>query len=120
MHERRTNDMTLVTPIEDIGNAESLLLVAEKQVERLIGAVQSTIETNEAGEIDPKEAVGLTKDLSKALQTLFEERSRVEKLRKQKSGIVHDFALDFDRARLDIGSRLARLRAANGSGRVSE
>lgn len=112
--------MTKLTPIEDIGNAESLLLVAEKQVERLIEAVQGTIEANEADDLDTKEAVGLTKDLSKALQTLFEERSRVEKLRKQKSGIVHDFALDFDRARLDIGSRLARLRAANDSGGISE
>ncbi|MEY8098445.1 hypothetical protein AB9F29_13625 [Falsihalocynthiibacter sp. S25ZX9] len=113
--------MTLITPIEDIGSAESLLSVAEKQVQRLIGAVEGVLQTNETSQdLDTKEAVALSKDLSKALQTLFEERSRVEKLRKQKSGIVHDFALDFDRARLDIGSRLARLRRANNTGDVSE
>ncbi|MEH6833863.1 MULTISPECIES: hypothetical protein [Falsihalocynthiibacter] len=113
--------MTLITPIEDIGSAESLLLVAEKQVQRLIGAVEGVLQTNETSQdLDTKEAVALSKDLSKALQTLFEERSRVEKLRKQKSGIVHDFALDFDRARLEIGSRLARLRRANNTGDVSE
>ena len=113
--------MTLLTPIEDIGSAESLLLVAEKQVQRLIGAVENALQSNEQNQdLDTKETIGLSKDLSKALQTLFEERSRVEKLRKQSTGIVHDFALDFDRARLDIGSRLARLRAASGTGGFSE
>ncbi|WP_380052840.1 hypothetical protein ACFE33_09920 [Falsihalocynthiibacter sp. SS001] len=113
--------MTLDTPIEENGTSEELLLIAEKQVKRLIGAVEGAIQTLEVGEdVNAREATGLSRELSKALQTLFEERARVEKLRKQSSGVVHDFALDFDRARRDIGGRLARLRAAHNSGGVSE
>ncbi len=45
---------------------------------------------------------------------VMDERTRVEKLRKQVAGVVHDYALDFDAARDEIGRRLARLREAGG------
>jgi len=59
-----------------------------------------------------KEAAVSVRDLKSAFQMAMEERTRVEKLGRQTAGIVHDYALDFDAARAEIGRRLARLRDA--------
>jgi hypothetical protein len=50
-----------------------------------------------------------------ALQMVMDERTRVEKLRKNVAGVVRDYAIDFDAARDEIGRRLACLREAGGS-----
>jgi hypothetical protein len=69
------------------------------------------------GELDEvKTAVQAVKDLKTAFQMVMDERTRVEKLRKQVAGVVHDYALDFDAARDEIGRRLARLRDAGSGG----
>ena len=54
------------------------------------------------------------RDLKTAFQLVMDERTRVEKLRKQVAGVVGDLRLDFDAARDEIGRRLARLRDAGG------
>ncbi|MFC3058335.1 hypothetical protein [Paenirhodobacter populi] len=61
---------------------------------------------------DAKVAVQAVKDMRSAFQLLMEERTRVEKLRKQVAGAVGGRELDFDAARAEIGRRLARLRDA--------
>jgi uncharacterized protein YPO0396 len=61
-----------------------------------------------------KTAVQAVKDLRAALQMVMDERTRVEKLRKNVAGVVRDYALDFDAARDEIGRRLACLREAGG------
>lgn len=63
-----------------------------------------------------KAAVQAVKDLKAALQLVMDERARIEKLRRTAGGIVHDYALDFDAARAEIGRRLARLRSAGRGG----
>lgn len=63
---------------------------------------------------DAKAAAQAVKDLRVAFQLVMDERTRVDKLRKQVAGIVHDQAFDFDAARDEIGRRLARLRDAGG------
>lgn len=65
---------------------------------------------------DIKAAMQAVKDLRTAFQMVMDERTRVEKLRKQVAGVVRDYALDFDAARSEIGRRLARLRDAGGCG----
>ncbi|MCV6824081.1 MULTISPECIES: hypothetical protein [Halocynthiibacter] len=113
--------MTLITPDEDRGNSAELLGIAEKHFERLAGALDRAVVAVEQGQPETaKEANGLVRDLSKSLQSVMEERVRVEKLRRQNAGIVHDFAIDFDSARSEIRGRLARLRATVGAGGVSE
>ena len=62
---------------------------------------------------DVKAATQAVKDLRSALQMVMEERTRVEKLRRQVAGTVGTRELDFDAARLEIGRRLARLRDAS-------
>jgi HEPN domain-containing protein len=67
------------------------------------------------GSVDEvKAAAQAVKDLKAAFQLVMEERTRIEKLRKQIAGVVHDYAIDFDAARTEIGRRLACLRNAGG------
>lgn len=61
-----------------------------------------------------KAATQAVRDLRAAYQMVMDERTRVEKLRKQLAGAGGDHALDFDAARDEIGRRLACLREAGG------
>ncbi|MCB2134777.1 MAG: hypothetical protein KDE08_02355 [Rhodobacteraceae bacterium] len=66
-----------------------------------------------AGEFDDlKDVTRTLRDMRLAIQMGLEERAKVAKLQKQHAGVVYDFALDLDAARLEIGGRLARLRDA--------
>ncbi|MCK4713340.1 MAG: hypothetical protein KAT26_10715 [Marinosulfonomonas sp.] len=113
--------MTMITPVGDNGKPEDILLIAEKHFGRMLRQAEEVIAKFEIENATaPKEAVIVIRDLSKALQTAFDERAKVEKLRKNRTGVVHDYALDFDAARDEIGRRMARLRAARSAGGVSE
>jgi hypothetical protein len=65
---------------------------------------------------EAKVAAQAVKDLKAAFQLVMDERTRIEKLRKQVAGVARDHAIDFDAARAEIGRRLARLRGAGGGG----
>ena len=65
---------------------------------------------------EAKVAAQAVKDLRAAFQMVMDERTRVEKLRKQVAGVVGTGELDFDAARAEIGRRLACLRNAGGGG----
>lgn len=81
--------------------------------EELIRAVSRIRE----GQIDEvKAATQAVKDLKTAFQLVMDERTRVDKLRKQVAGTVGAGVLDFEAARAEIGRRLARLRDAGGGG----
>ncbi|WP_347267255.1 permease [Paracoccus sp. (in: a-proteobacteria)] len=69
----------------------------------------------EAGNTDElKESGKLVRALRDATQLVLEERSKVDKLRKDAAGQVGAGALDLDAARDEIGRRLACLRRAGG------
>lgn len=113
--------MTINTSLDDIGSAEGILSIAEKHFGRMLRRAEEIIEMLEQEDNDvSKEAAGRIRDLGKAVQTTLDERSKLEKLRKHTAGIVHEYALDFDAARDEIGRRMARLRDAGDSGDVSE
>jgi UDP-2,3-diacylglucosamine pyrophosphatase LpxH len=77
--------------------------------ETLVRAVQD-LRANRTSDI--KAAQQSVRDVRALFQMVMDERTRVEKLRKQVAGVVHGHALDFDGARDEIGRRLARLRDA--------
>jgi hypothetical protein len=80
--------------------------------EALAGSLQNV----KSGSYDEaKTVVTQVRDLKAAFQLVMEERTRVEKLRKDDKGIAYDFALDLDAARDEIGRRLACLRDAGES-----
>ena len=113
--------MTVKTPLGEDGNSEEILLIAEKQFGRMLRRAEDIIEMleDEQGGAS-KEAAVRIRDLGKAIQTTLDERAKLEKLRKNNAGIVHEYALDFDAARDEIGRRMARLRDAGDSGDISE
>jgi len=64
-----------------------------------------------------KAALQAVRDFRSAFQIAMEERTRVDKLRKQVgSSATSNGTLVLEDARVEIGSRLARLRAAGGDG----
>ncbi len=98
-----------------LGDASQVDLLAE--TERLYREVaeELAMATRRVGEGDIGEvgnAVRAVKELRAAFGMVMDERTRVEKLRKQAGGVVNGYALDLDAARDEIGRRLARLRDA--------
>lgn len=91
---------------------KDVLSEAMELYETAIGVFTETIRDVRQGQT--KEAASYVRELSKIVQSVLTERERLEKLRKSEGGVVHDFALDFDAARDEVGRRLARLRDAGG------
>ncbi|WP_149764313.1 permease [Paracoccus thiocyanatus] len=77
-----------------------------------LNRLREKIEAGETGEL--KESTRLVRDLRAATQMVLEERSKVDKLRKDAAAGVGAGALDLDAARDEIGRRLACLRRAEG------
>jgi hypothetical protein len=99
--------------IEITGSASDILKQTEAHYARAIAALDELVRRVERGDIIPKtDAQQTATDLRKAMQTFFDERKKVEEQFRRDTGVVHAVALDFDRARAEIGSRLARLRGA--------
>lgn len=95
-----------VSPVDLLAETEGLF---RETAEELVRAVRS-IKAGAFG--DAKAATQAVKDLKTAFEMVMDERTRVEKLRRQVTGAVGAQALDFDAARDEIGRRLARLRDA--------
>ena len=74
--------------------------------------LREQISTGETGEL--KESGRLVRDLRVAAQMVLEERSKVDRLRKDAAGQVGAGALDLVAARDEVGRRLACLRRAGG------
>ncbi|MFD1808690.1 hypothetical protein ACFSHQ_12995 [Gemmobacter lanyuensis] len=73
------------------------------------------VRDGEFGEV--KAAMQAARDLRAAFQLVMDERTRVDKLRKQVAGVAGGAGeLDFAAARSEIGRRLARLRDAGHGG----
>ncbi|KEO59210.1 hypothetical protein [Thioclava indica] len=99
------------------GASVDLLDLTEALYRDVAEELASALQGVRRGEVtEAKAAVSAVKDLRTAFQLVMEERTRVEKLRKQIAGVAtgREGALDFDLARAEIGRRLARLRDAEG------
>ncbi|WP_246831897.1 MULTISPECIES: hypothetical protein [Thioclava] len=106
MQDNKVNEAG--APVDLLDQTEALYRdVAEELAQALQGVRRGDIS-------EAKAAVQAVKDLRTAFHLVMEERSRVEKLRRQLAGVAagRDGALDFDAARAEIGRRLARLRDA--------
>ena len=91
-------------PVDLADFAEGLLKETAEEIARLIQGAKR-------GELGEVRAIGTqVKELRAVFQLVQEERSRIEKLRKHVAGLVGAGELDFQSARDEIGSRLARLR----------
>ena len=108
--------MTFHTIVQQDSPPEVLISEALTLYATAAGVFSLVIDEAAKGKLkNPKDAAAYAREYNLALQTFLSERAKVEKLRKDTEGIVHDYALDFDAARDEIGRRLACLRdAADG------
>lgn len=109
----RLHTMTLIKPFDDGTAVDENLALAEalfKEAGAILGNLLLKVRQEDEAAIGRvKTAV---KELSDGWKMAMAERNRVADERRKERGIVGDYALDFDAARDEIGSRLARLRAA--------
>lgn len=93
-----------------------MLRLAERNLARVLRELDATIaELEGRGEGAGARAKAVTSDVRKAIQTVFEERHRIDKLDEKNGETGGGAGLDLDAARAEIGRRLARLRARSGA-----
>lgn len=114
--------MTLITPEERILETAELLRSIHESIRGLRQAAEDLRRQIVAGE--DAELAGATKQFGQ-VQSLIRNCQTVEaQLAEQynrQAGIAHGgYALDLDAARVEVGCRLARLRACCGARPVSE
>jgi len=93
-------------PVDLLAATQDLYQSTAEDLIRAIRAVKS------GRHDEAKAAAQAVRDLKTAFQLVMEERTRVEKLRKQVAGTVGTGTLDLRAARDEIGRRLACLRDA--------
>lgn len=97
-----------------------MLDLAERNLARVLIELDAIVAELEArGEGAEGRAKVTAADVRKAIQTVFEERHRIEKLDAKSGDGGAGGGLDLDAARAEVGRRLARLRQRNRSGDVS-
>jgi hypothetical protein len=108
------------SPNEKEAETGEMLRLAEKNLERVLRELDATIGDLEArGEGAQGRAKAVTTDVRKAIQTVFDERHRIEKLDEKNGDTGAGEGFDLDAARAEIGRRLARLRERSAAGEVS-
>jgi len=105
--------MTLIKPYADDGTTDECLAVAEELLKEAgLALAEFTARIRRQEDVTGRDAKPVIGELAAATRLLMMERNRVAQERRKERGVVHDFAVDFDAARAEIGGRLARLRAA--------
>lgn len=98
----------LLTPDAAIDIAGTMFREVAEELHRLRMGVRH-------GNVDDGVNAGkAVRDLRAATSLVLEERTRLDKLRKETAGGAHGGTLDLDAARDEIGRRLACLRRAAG------
>lgn len=94
--------------VDLLGFCEGMFRDVAEEIARALGEIRG-------GKLDEAKAAGTAvRDMKAAFQLVMEERTRVDKIRKQAAGVVNGYAIDLDAARDEVGRRLARLRDAGG------
>ena len=104
--------MALITPFND-AEPDECLAVAEELFKDAGLALAELTKKIKRHEVDAgRAAKAALSEVMTGYQMAMKERNRVAEDRRKGSGIVGDYAVDFDTARDEIGRRLACLRAA--------
>lgn len=106
--------MTLIKPID--GDLDDVCVAAaERLFEETIEAVSEIKDKIKRRELAAlPELKTAVPNAVQATKLLLQEKGRVCELHKKRAGVAHDYAIDFDAARAEIGRRLACLREAGG------
>lgn len=98
--------------IAAVHEAEILFDAVARDLARIVGGLNGT--PGEAPAARGREVTDVVREMRKALQTVIEERNKVEQLRRDMAGGAGDRDIDLRSARDEIGRRLALLRHARG------
>lgn len=114
--------MTLITPEERMSRTAELLQSLEASIRGLRQAAEDLrkqIGTGEDADLaGAGKQLGQLEGLIRSCQKV--ETSFVEQHHRQAGIVRGGYALDLERARFEIGCRLARLRTCCGAGQISE
>lgn len=103
--------MTLITPDEGPTGLSTSINALERQLADMRQDLEALYSRIRAGEFEElKNATRATAEIRQWLRIAIEAEAQLEKRNKQRKGIVHDYALDLDVARSEVGCRLDRLR----------
>ncbi|WP_424942897.1 hypothetical protein [Aliiroseovarius crassostreae] len=108
-------------PLESDADAAEYLRIADGLFHRVVKELERQLQASETG--DGNGECGLAKtsaELRKAMQTVFDERKRIEQSGNTALQGGGGASLNLAQAREEIGRRLACLRDARGTGDVSE
>ena len=112
--------MILITPDEGPTGLTTSIDSLERQLADMRGEIETLFTRIKAGDFtELKNATRTTAELRQWLRIAIEAEAQLARRKKYEKGIVHDYAIDFDAARDQIGCRLDRLRRARCSARVS-
>ncbi len=112
--------MEIITLDEEPSGLSTSITLLEQQLADMREDLAVLYLKIRAGEFDElKNATRATAEIRQWLKIAIEAEATLEKRNKQSKGIVHDYALDLDAARLSIGGRLDRLRRAGDASSLS-
>jgi uncharacterized coiled-coil protein SlyX len=103
--------MTLITHdvrVSELEATRAHIAATLKSITFQIVELKSEVEQGNLGRT--KEVGQLLADARYWLKAARETEAEIENVEKQRAGIVHDYGLDLEAARSEIGCRLARLR----------
>lgn len=107
--------MTIETPERD-GVADDMLSKARQFYAVLSAELLDAVTHLKSGDAEKaKVSAAVISQHQKAFLTTLTMETDLEKRRQERAGIVHGYAIDLDAAGVEVGRRLARLRAARGS-----
>ena len=107
--------MILITPDDGPDGLTEIISSVQQQLSDMRVELDRLYQKIQAGELDELSSAGKQMvEISLWLKIAIEAEVHLEKRRKEKEGIVHDFAIYLDEARATIGSKLDSLRRDRG------
>ncbi len=107
--------MILITPDDGSDDLSDTLKSVQRQLSDMRGELDRTYERIKSGELDELQNAGKSlSDIRGWLKIALDAEVYLEKRRKEKQGIAHEFAINVEDAKSAIGERLHKLRRQRG------
>ena len=109
--------MALICVEQEADGSAAMVADAFEKFERASRALNEMIRKLEDGDFsEAGEAKKIVAALDAASDIALKARFKLDERNKQRAGIAHDFAIDFEAAKSEIGRRLACLRRSGDQG----
>ncbi|MEL7012419.1 MAG: hypothetical protein AAFO72_03970 [Pseudomonadota bacterium] len=108
--------MILITPDDGPDGLTEIIDSVQQQLSDMRVELDRLYRKIQAGELEELSAAGKQMvEIRQWLKIAIEAEVHLEKRRKEKEGIVHDFAINLNEAKSSIGSKLDSLRRDRGN-----